>query len=188
MPTHDLSDAGRAIATPASDKSRDPEADPESVARTIALTMLERQPRTRAELARGMAPRDVPEDVAAAVLDRFTEVGLIDDAAFATAWVDSRHAGRALGRRALASELRRRGVEDETVKEAVAEVSDEDEETAARALVERRLRAMAAVPREAKIRRLVGMLARKGFGHGLAMHVLRDCLAEPSDQQGSSAF
>jgi regulatory protein len=158
-------------------KSRRPDADPESVARTIALTMLERQPRTRAELARGMARRGVPEDAAAAVLDRFTDVGLIDDEAFAQAWVDSRHAGRGLGRRALSAELRRRGVDDAVAKEAVAPVSAEDEERAARALVERRLRAMTSVPYEAKIRRLVGMLARKGFGQGLALRVVRDVLA-----------
>jgi regulatory protein len=162
---------------PGMERDLDPDADPESVARSIALRMLERQPRTRAELARGMARRGVPEAAAAAVLDRFTEVGLIDDQAFAAAWVDSRHSGRALGRRALSAELRRRGVDDETVKDAVATLTPEDEEAAARALVERRLRTMSNVPREAKIRRLVGMLARKGFGHGLALRVVTDLLA-----------
>lgn len=165
---------------PRADKSEDPDADPESVARRIALTMLERQPRTRAELARGMARRGVPEDVATAVLDRFTEVGLIDDEAFARAWVDSRHAGRSLGRRALSAELRRRGVDDAVVKETVASVSADDEEQAARTLVQRKLRTMTNVPHEAKMRRLVGMLARKGFGQGLAMRVVRDVLAEAS--------
>jgi regulatory protein len=161
-------------------KSRRPDADPESVARTIALTMLERQPRTRAELARGMARRGVPEDAAAAVLDRFTDVGLIDDEAFAQAWVDSRHASRALGRRALSAELRRRGVDDEVAKDALATVTPEDEERAARSLVERRVRTMSSVPPDAKLRRLVGMLARKGFNHGLALRVVRDVLAEAS--------
>jgi regulatory protein len=140
--------------------------------------MLERQPRTRAELARGMARRGVPEDAAAAVLDRFAEVGLIDDAAFAAAWVDSRHTGRGLGRRALSAELRRRGVAAETVTEAVSTVTAEDEETAARALVERRARTMGAVAPDAQLRRLVGMLARKGFDYGLAMRVVRDVLAD----------
>jgi regulatory protein len=142
--------------------------------------MLERQPRTRAELARGMARRGVPEDAAAAVLDRFTEVGLIDDEAFAQAWVDSRHASRALGRRALSAELRRRGVDDAVAREAVATVTPEDEESAARALVERKLRTMSSVPPEAKLRRLVGMLGRKGFSPGLALRVVRDVLAEAS--------
>ena len=129
-----------------------------------------------------MARRGVPDDAAAAVLDRFSEVGLIDDAAFAQAWVDSRHAGRALGRRALSAELRRRGVDDEVARDAVAAVSSDDEAAAARTLVERRLRTMTSVPHDAKIHRLVGMLARKGFSQGLALRVVRDVLAEASRQ------
>lgn len=125
-----------------------------------------------------MARRGVPEDAATAVLDRFTEVGLIDDEAFATAWVDSRHSGRALGRRALSAELRRRGVEDDTIKDAVATVTDEDEEAAARALAQRKLATMVSLPAQTQTRRLVGMLARKGFSQGLALRVARDLLAD----------
>jgi regulatory protein len=154
----------------------DPHADPESVARTIALRLLDRQPRTRLELERAMARRDVPSDVAAAVLDRFTEVGLVDDEAFAQAWVDSRHRGRGLAKRALSAELRRRGVEETVLREAVDTVSDEDERTAAQALVERKLRSMSALPRDVQMRRLVGMLGRKGFGSGIAMSVVREAL------------
>jgi len=125
-----------------------------------------------------MARRGVPDDVATAVLDRFTEVGLIDDEAFATAWVDSRHAGRALGKRALSAELRRRGVEDETIKHALDTVTDEDEQAAARALVQRKLATMSGLPKDTQTRRLVGMLARKGFSQGLALRVIRDLLAD----------
>ena len=148
----------------------------EDSARQIALRLLESQPRTRAELERAMARRGVPADAATAVLDRFTEVGLIDDEAFAAAWVTSRHTGRGLGRRALSAELRRRGVADETVREAVQRVSADDEQTAAVALVERRLRAMNGLSREVKVRRLVGMLARKGFSQSLAMSVVLEAL------------
>ena len=123
----------------------DPDAEPEGVARAIALRLLERQPRTRAELERAMARRDVPSDVAAAVLERFTEVGLVDDEAFAQAWVDSRHRGRGLAKRALSAELRRRGVDDSVVREAVDTVTDDDERAAAVALVERKLRTMSSV-------------------------------------------
>lgn len=148
----------------------------EDTAREIALRLLESQPRTRAELERAMARRGVPADVATAVLDRFTEVGLIDDEAFAAAWVTSRHTGRGLGRRALSAELRRRGVADDTVREAVQTVSADDERTAAVALVERRLRAMNGLSRDVKVRRLVGMLARKGFSQSLAMSVVLEAL------------
>jgi regulatory protein len=112
------------------------------------------------------------------VLDRFTEVGLVDDAAFAEAWVTSRHNGRGLARRALSAELRRRGVDDELIRGAVDTVSDDDEATAAAALVRRKLPAMARLDRGTATRRLVGMLARKGFAPGLAMRVVRQELDE----------
>ena len=178
MSARDVSERQRPRAQARSDKSEDPEPDPEAVARTIALTMLERSPRTRAELARGMARRGVPEDAAAVVLDRFTEVGLIDDAAFAAAWVDSRQAGKGIGRRALSAELRRRGVDEEVLRDAVDVVTPEDEEATARQLVERKVRSMSRVQPEAQLRRLTGMLARKGFAPGLALRVVRDVLAE----------
>jgi regulatory protein len=156
----------------------DLDADPESVARAIGLKLLERSPRTRAELASAMARRGVPDDAATVVLDRFVEVGLLDDVAFATAWVDSRHRGRGLARRALASELRKRGVDDEVAGEALATVTIDDEAIAAEALVRRRLRAMSGLTREVRTRRLVAMLGRKGFGGSLAYGVVSRVLNE----------
>jgi regulatory protein len=154
----------------------DADADPESVARAIGLKLLDRAPRTRAELATAMARRGVPDQAASAVLDRFTEVGLIDDVAFATAWVDSRHRGRGLARRALASELRKRGIPEETASDALSAVSTEDEAAVAEALVRRRLRSMSSLSREVKTRRLVAMLGRKGFGGSLAYSVVSRAL------------
>ncbi|HVV76120.1 MAG TPA: regulatory protein RecX [Mycobacteriales bacterium] len=124
-----------------------------------------------------MAKRGVPADASERVLDRFTEVGLIDDKAFAEAWVDSRHHGRGLGRRALAAELKRRGVDDELAADALSTVSTDDEVVAAQALVERKLRSMRNLPRDVATRRLVGMLGRKGFGPSLAYRVVSEALA-----------
>lgn len=158
--------------------------DPVNTARVIALQLLESQPRTRAELERALARRGVPADAATAVLDRFSDVGLIDDAAFASAWVSSRHTGRGLGRRALGAELRRRGVDEQIVRDAVSSVTADDEQAAARALVERRLRTMTGLGHDVQLRRLVAMLGRKGFSQPLALRVVRDALAgraaEPS--------
>jgi regulatory protein len=156
----------------------DLDADPESVARSIGLKLLERTPRPRAELASAMARRGVPDDAATVVLDRFVEVGLLDDVAFATAWVDSRHRGRGLARRALASELRKRGVDDDIAGEALAAVTIDDEAVAAEALVRRRLRSMSGLTREVRTRRLVAMLGRKGFGGSLAYGVVSRVLNE----------
>lgn len=163
----------------------EPEADPESVARAIVLRRLTMAPRTRAQLADDLRSRDVPDEVAGRVLDRFGEVGLVDDEAFAHAWVRSRHAGRGLSRRALIHELRHRGVDDETVADAVEAISPDAERAAAADLVARRLPASRGLPRDARMRRLAAMLARKGYSSGLAMAVIRDALA--AEQDGDAA-
>src|SRR6478672_309301 len=150
--------------------------DPESVARGLCLRALTGAPKTRQQLADLLAQRGVPEEAAETVLDRFTEVGLIDDAAYARAWVSSRQAGRGLARRALSAELRAKGVDPEVAAEAVEAVDDDDEREAARRLVERRLRGMARLDRVTATRRLVGMLARKGYSGGLAAAVVREAL------------
>jgi regulatory protein len=152
------------------------EPDPVEFARSIALRLLDSRPRTRRELEQAMARRRVPPEAAAAVLDRLTEVGLIDDAAYARAWVESRHAGRGLGRRALSAELRRKGVDGDLAEDALAGVTPADEASAARALVDRRLRSMGRLDEATKARRLTGMLARKGIPAGIAHRVVREAL------------
>ncbi len=163
-------------------------ADPESVARLICLRLLTAAPRTRAQLADALRRRGVPEDAAAAVLTRFAEVGLIDDAMFASAWVESRHHGRGLGRRALAAELNQRGVDRADIQAAVAQLSPETELATARALVERRLASTAGQPAQARVRRLAGMLARKGYPAGLAYQVVREALERAGQEPPADGF
>jgi regulatory protein len=134
-------------------------------------------PRTRSQLAQALQKKNVPENVAERVLSRFSEVGLIDDAAFAQAWVESRHRGRGLAGRALAAELRQRGVADETVKEAVSVLDSDQEESRARDLVDRRLASTRGADPVKRMRQLVGMLARKGYAPGLAYRVVKEALA-----------
>jgi regulatory protein len=155
-----------------------PVADPESVARTILLSKLTASARSRRELADALAAKDVPDDVATRVLDRFEQVGLVDDAAFADTWVRSRQASRGLSRRALSHELRRKGVSDDVIAESLQQVDAETEREAAAALVARKLPSTRGLERTRRTRRLVGMLARKGYGPGLAAGVVRDALAE----------
>jgi regulatory protein len=150
-----------------------PDADPESVARTILLDQLTGRARSRSELADKLRQRRVPDEVASRLLDRFTEVGLVDDAAFARQWVESRQASRGLAKRALADELRRKGVDAEVVREAVDEVDPADEEAAARALVRKKLSSLRRVDRPTATRRLAAMLARKGYSAGMAFAVVK---------------
>ncbi|WP_407921480.1 regulatory protein RecX [Actinomadura soli] len=144
----------------------------------MCLRMLAASPRTRAQLADALRRKNIPDDVAERVLGRFSDVGLIDDEAFAQAWVQSRHTGRGLARRALAAELRRRGVADETVSDAVESLDPAQEEQTARALVVRKLPSTAGVDPAKRMRRLMGMLARKGYSPGLSYRIVREALAE----------
>ena len=169
-----------------------PDADPESVARKILLDQLTGRARTRKELSDKLAAKLVPTDVATRLLDRFEEVGLIDDEAFARLWVSQRQSsvggGKGLARRALSQELRRKGIDDEVAREVLDEVNPADEEESARELVRRKLPSLARFDDTTATRRLVGMLARKGYPSGLAFAVVRDELAasgrdEPEDPQ-----
>ncbi|MBY9075890.1 recombination regulator RecX [Nocardioides sp. WL0053] len=151
-----------------------PAADDEEVARKILLDQLTGQARSRSELATKLARKGVPDEVSERLLTRFEEVGLVDDAAFARAWVQSRQSGKGLARRALAQELRRKGIDDEVAREALDEVDPDDEVASARVLVRRKLRSVQRVDRTTAMRRLTGMLARKGYGAGVAMQVVRE--------------
>jgi regulatory protein len=155
--------------------------DPAERARAICLRLLTGTPRTRKQLADALRKREIPEEVAEEVLSRFEEVGLIDDSAFADAWVESRHHGRGLARRALAQELRTKGVDSTLIDEAVSQLDSEQEEATARELVARRLRATRGLDRDKRLRRLAGMLARKGYPEGMALRVVRQALEEEGE-------
>ncbi|MFI2436364.1 recombination regulator RecX [Streptomyces sp. NPDC018693] len=155
--------------------------DPAERARAICLRLLTGTPRTRKQLADALRKREIPDEVAEEVLSRFEEVGLIDDSAFADAWVESRHHGRGLARRALARELRTKGVDSLLIDEAVAQLDSEQEEATARELVARKLRSTRGLDRDKRIRRLAGMLARKGYSEGMALRVVRRALEEEGE-------
>jgi regulatory protein len=169
------------------DDPTEPMADPVSVARSIGLDLLDAAPKTRAQLADAMRRRGVPDGAAAEVLDRFCEVGLIDDAAFADAWVTSRQAGRGLAPRALANELRERGISQELIADALGRVDSDDVESAARDLVTRRARSSTGLPTQVRMRRLVAMLNRKGYSGELAVRVVREVLAVDESELDGSA-
>jgi Uncharacterized protein conserved in bacteria len=148
------------------------------VARQIVLRQLAMAPRSRAQLEQKLAQRDCPADVAAAVLDRMSEVGLVDDEAYALMLVRSRQAGRGLAKGALARELRTNGIDDALAQQALASISEADEWDRARTLVDKKLRAMHGLGIEVQTRRLASMLARKGYSPSLTYAVIRDAIAD----------
>ncbi len=150
--------------------------DQAAAARNVMLRRLTAAPRTRSELAVTLRERGICDDVAAVALDRFVEVGLIDDAAFANQFVTSRGIGH--GRGTLKAELRRRGVGDEVIELALAQLSPESERDAALALARRRARTTSALAPAVRERRLFGQLIRRGYASSLAMSVVREVLGE----------
>ncbi|MBW4721619.1 recombination regulator RecX [Saccharothrix sp. SC076] len=154
----------------------------------ICYALLTARARSRVELKEALLRKGIREETAESVLGRFDRAGLIDDAAFAEVWVRSRHTHRGLARRALAMELRRKGVADEVAAEAVAAVDDDAERERARELVRKKLRSMSGVDDQAKIRRLVGALARKGYAEGMAYRVVREELRAAEDESPLDDF
>ena len=178
-PSGDPQDGGAPSSSRA--EKGEPPADPVERARAICLRLLTGTPRTRKQLADALHKREIPDDVAEKVLSRFEEVGLINDSAFADAWVESRHHGRGLARRALVQELRTKGVDSTLIDEAVGQLDSEQEEATARELVARKLRSTRGLDRDKRLRRLAGMLARKGYPQGMALRVVRQALEEEGE-------
>lgn len=157
------------------------DADPYAVARAIVLRQLTMSPKSRDQLRKKLRERNCPDDVAEAVLDRMIEVGLVDDEKYAEAYVRSKQVSRGLSKRALAHELRTKGVDRDTAEAVLAEVSPVEEEERARSLVEARLPRLRDLERNVVIRRLAGMLARKGYPSGLSLQVIREAIdADPA--------
>ena len=161
------------------------EASREEQARNLCLRLLTARARTRAELEGQLAKRGYPDDVSERVLDRLTQVGLIDDADFAEQWVRSRRANAGKGKRALAAELRTKGVDNDVITAALDGIDAGAERQRAEKLVRDKLRReKLGDDDDAKIaRRLVGMLARRGYSQTMAFDVVKDELANERERR-----
>ncbi len=151
------------------------------VARTIALNLLTARQRSAHELRMAMARRHVPEDVADEIIERFTEVGLIDDAAFAAALTSSRSGPGLRGPRRIRQEMQSKGIERDVAEEALAALSPEEERAAALTLARRRMRTLSALEPAVAKRRLYGVLARRGFGGAVVASVVDEVVGELGD-------
>jgi regulatory protein len=169
--------------------SESPQADSgsrEEQARALCLRLLTVRARTRAELAGQLTKRGYPEDVSAGVLDRLTDVGLVDDEDFAEQWVRSRHVNAGKGKRALASELRTKGVDDEVIAAVLADIDSDAERSRAEQLVADKLRRerLTDGTDDVKVaRRLVSMLVRRGYHQSMAFDVVKVALASERERR-----
>ncbi|HTY33327.1 MAG TPA: recombination regulator RecX [Mycobacterium sp.] len=155
----------------------------EEQARALCLRLLTARSRTRAELCGQLSKRGYPDDVRHRVLDRLAAVGLVDDAEFAQQWVESRRAKAGKSRRALAAELHTKGVDKDVITAALGGIDAGAERDRAKQLVRAKLR-RETLADEAKVsRRLMAMLARRGYSQNLACEVVLSELAAEHERR-----
>ena len=155
--------------------------DPEGSARATVLRRLSSAPRTRKDLADDLARRGIPDDVAERVLDRFTEVGLIDDAQYARLWVSSRHRSKGTTRQSLKYELRAKGIGDDDATEALESIDDDAERARGLALVRSKMLSTSRLEPRVRARRLVTLLVRRGYRHADAESIYREAITDAAD-------
>jgi regulatory protein len=172
-------------STSESNGSREDPAKRAEQARALCLRLLTVRARTRSELEAQLTKRGYPDDISAAVLDRLTDVGLIDDADFAEQWVRSRRLNAGKGKRALAAELRTKGLDNEIINDALAGIDAGAERQRAEELVRAKLRRerLADDDEPKVLRRLVGMLARRGYHQSMAFDVVSTELAAERERR-----
>ena len=163
------------------DDDRDP--DPEEIARAIVLKQLSMAPRSRQQLADKLRQRGCPDDVGARVLDRMEAVGLVDDEAYAQMVVRSKQATRGLAKRALAHDLRGKGVADTTIEGALGSIDTESERALAEAVAGKTMRRLTGLDPQVQARRLAGVLGRKGYPPSLVYAVVRDAVNDAPEHQ-----
>ncbi|MDR0283986.1 MAG: recombination regulator RecX [Propionibacteriaceae bacterium] len=151
-------------------------------AKRIALRRLNARSRTSAELRADLVGRGAPAGVADAVVARFEAVGLLDDAAYARDWIESRQRSKSLSAARLRRELLGKGIAEPVIADALAATVDEAD--IALAYARKRLGLMAGVERDVARRRLAGQLARRGFSQAVVMRTVRRVVDE---REGSLA-
>jgi regulatory protein len=147
-------------------------------AKEVCFDLLAARPRSKDELRRALRRKGFDDETSETLLSKLNKAGLVDDAEFAELWVHSRHTRQGLARSALIMELKRKGVDSEIAVQAASEVDSESEEQRARELVRKRLRSLGNVDEQTAIRRLLGVLARKGYPQSLAYTIVREELRE----------
>jgi regulatory protein len=162
-------------------EEKNKEIEAADAAKQVLLRRLSHAPRTRKELAKDLKDKDISDDVANVALDRFEEVGLINDQALASNYVSSQHERKGLGKNALRQQLRAKGISDDMALEAISQISDDQEFQAAFALACKKIRSLQRDDAKTQLRKIVGVLARKGYSSNLAFRVAKEVITDLPD-------
>jgi len=162
-------------------EEKNKEIEAADAAKQVLLRRLSHAPRTRKELAKDLKDKDISDEVANVALDRFEEVGLINDQALASNYVSSQHERKGIGKNALRQQLRAKGVSDDVALEAISQISDDQEFQAAFALACKKIRSLQRDDAKTQLRKIVGVLARKGYPSNLAFRVAKEVITDLPD-------
>ena len=157
------------------------ETDPYTRAKTIVYNQLAYSAKTRGQLRKKLQAEGFDAELIEPLLDKFEAAKLIDDAEYAQSFVAQKSRTKKLSRAALRRELAERGVRGEEAENALAQRTDEQEREDAAELVRKKLRPRMDLSDRAEkdrvTRRLLGMLARRGYSSSVSMSVIREELA-----------
>jgi len=162
-------------------EEKNKEIEAADAAKQVLLRRLSHAPRTRKELAKDLKDKDISDEVANVALDRFEEVGLINDQALASNYVSSQHERKGLGKNALRQQLRAKGISDDVALEAISQISDDQEFQAAFALACKKIRSLQRDDAKTQLRKIMGVLARKGYSSNLAFRVAKEVITDLPD-------
>jgi regulatory protein len=137
-----------------------------------ALHFLSYRPRSSQEVRRNLLGRGIDPALVEATLSRLMQAGLVDDQAFARAWIENRNTFHPRGRSALRIELRRKGLDDETIRAVLDGLEEEDEENLALQAARTQARRYAGLEWQAFRLKLGGFLARRGFTYATLAPVI----------------
>ena len=149
-------------------------------ARNILINQLTRSAKTKHQLAQLLEKKFVPAEIAQHLLERFTEVGLIDDAAYARAFAHDKRLTRGLSKSAIKRELSQAGVDQDLILEAIEPIDSQSELDLAIRLVEKRWASVAKLDKDARYRRLSGYLGRRGFAGSIISSAIQSVASSNS--------
>lgn len=149
-------------------------------AKKTALNMLAMRDHSSTELREKLAKRDFDPAAIDRLITKLERSNLLDDTEFARRFAKAQREGKKLSRSALRRQLSKKGIDEDTIAGVVGEVDGgaEGEESLARDVAEKKARSTRGLDHEVRERRILGMLARRGFSSTICLKVTREVLAE----------
>lgn len=155
--------------------------DETSRAIAAALQFLGYRPRAEGEIRQRLRQRGFAGQAVEATIAKLRDWRYVDDGDFAQRWIENRLEHRPRSARLLAQELRHKGVDAETTAEAIDEAAI-DEVADARVLAADKMRKLASLSEDVRIRRVTGFLARRGYGFGVIRAALDGLVDDEADR------